>query len=72
MKCIDQALRETEFRPRAKWWGFVRDGRRYLMRYHHTIAIFSRTEVLYTWAETKTDKAGLTYALTVFKPLAKK
>ena len=57
---------ETQFKPRAKWWGYVKDGKRYLMRYHHNFAIFSATEVLFSTAETKTDKAGVNFAIKYF------
>jgi len=66
MKCIITAMQEKEYRPRAKWWGYVKDDKRYLMRYHHCIAVFSHGKVLYTFSETKTDKAGLSFALDYY------
>lgn len=67
MVAIIKAMGETKFKPRAKWWGYVKDGKRYLMRYHHNFAIFSATEVLFSNAETRTDKAGVNFALKYFK-----
>lgn len=63
---------ETEFKPRAKWWGFIKDGKRYLCRYNHVFAIFSETEVLYYNYETRTDKAGVEFALKYFEENLKK
>jgi len=59
-------MNETEYRPRAKWWGFVAGDFRYLMRYHHTFAIFSKERVLWAAYETKTDKQGVEFALRYF------
>lgn len=67
MVAIIKAMGETQFKPRAKWWGYVKDGKRYLMRYHHNFAIFSATEVLFSNYETRTDKAGVEFALKYFK-----
>lgn len=67
MKAIIKAMGETEFKPRAKWWGYVSDGKRYLMRYHHNFAIFSANEVLYSNYETRTDKTGVEFAIKYFK-----
>jgi hypothetical protein len=67
MVAIIKAMGETKFKPRAKWWGYVKDGKRYLMRYHHNFAIFSATEVLFSNAETRTDKAGVNSAIKYFK-----
>ena len=67
MKAIIKAMGETEFKPRAKWWGYVSDGKRYLMRYHHNFAIFSSNEVLYSNYETRTDKTGVEFAIKYFK-----
>ena len=68
MKCIIKAMQETEFKPRAKWWGYVdKTGRRYLCRYNHVFAIFSQTEVIWHSYETKTDKAGVLFAIDYFK-----
>ena len=66
MKVIIKAMLETEFKPRAKWWGFVKDDKRYLMRYHHTIMVTDRSKILYTFWETRTDKAGLLFAISNF------
>lgn len=65
MKCIVKALQETTFRPRARWWGFIKGDLRYLMRYHHTmLVVCSRTgEILQKFHETKTDKAGVEFAI---------
>jgi len=63
---IIKAMGETKFKPRAKWWGYIKDGKRYLMRYHHNFAIFSATEVLFSTAETRTDKAGVNFAIKYF------
>lgn len=66
MVAIIKAMGETKFKPRAKWWGYVKDGKRYLMRYHHNFAIFSATEVLFSTSETRTDKAGVNFAIKYF------
>lgn len=63
MKVIVKALKETEFKPRKKWWGFVKDGRRFLCRYHHIMAIFENNQPVYTFHETRTDKAGVHFAV---------
>ena len=67
MKNIIKAMNETKFRPRPKWWGFVKDGHRYLMRYSHCFAIFNSKEVLYYNYETITDKRGVEFALKYFE-----
>ena len=67
MKCIIKAMNETEFKPRAKWWGYVENGRRYLCRYNHIFAIFSDTQVLWYGYQTKTDKAGVLFAIKYFQ-----
>lgn len=68
MKCIIQALSETEFNPRAKWWGYVDENNlRHLMRYHHRWAVFSQSRILYYNYENKTDKAGVLFAIHHFK-----
>ena len=67
VKNIIKAMGETKFRPRPKWWGFVKDQKRYLMRYNHCFAIFSETEVLYYDYETITDKRGVEFALKYFQ-----
>ena len=67
MKNIIKAMSETEFRPRPKWWGFVKEGKRYLCRYSHCFAVFSRSEVLYYDYETITDKRGVEFALKYFE-----
>jgi len=68
MKCIIKAMSETEFKPRAKWWGYVSEtnGYRYLCRYNHTFCIFNDTEVLYADYETITDKRGVLFAIDYF------
>ena len=60
-------MNQTEFKPRAKWWGFVKEGKRYLCRYNHVFAVFSDKEVLFSNYETRTDKAGVEFALKYFK-----
>jgi hypothetical protein len=67
MKCIIKAMAETEYRPRAKWWGFVHEGHRFLMRYHHCWIIFSETKPIHINYETRTDKEGVLFALKYFK-----
>lgn len=67
MKAIIKAMGETEFKPRAKWWGYVdKNNERHLMRYHHRFAVFSATEVLFSNYETRTDKAGVEFAIKYF------
>ena len=66
MKCIIKAMSETEYKPRARWWGFTHEGKRYLMRYGHCLAIFS-DKVLYMNYETITDKRGVEFAIKYFK-----
>lgn len=66
MKNIIKAMGETEFKPRAKWWGFVKDGKRYLCRYNHIFVIFSKTKVLSAKYETRTDKTGVEFAIKYF------
>lgn len=66
MKNIIKAMGETEFRPRPKWWGFVNDGKRYLCRYSHCFAIFSKDKVLHYDYETITDKRGVDFAVKYF------
>lgn len=61
-------MNETEYRPRAKWWGFVKDNRRFLCRYSHIFAIFDliKKEVIYSDYETITDKRGVLFAIKYF------
>ena len=66
MKVIIKAMNETEFKPRAKWWGFVKNGKRYLCRYNHIFVVFSKTKVLFSSWETRTDKAGVEFAIKYF------
>jgi len=68
MKAIEKAMNETEFKPRAKWWGFVNDNKRYLCRYHHIFACFDLDKKKIEWAkyETITDKRGVIYACEYF------
>jgi hypothetical protein len=69
MKAIEKAMNETEFKPRAKWWGFVKDGKRYLCRYNHIFACFDIENHKILWAEyeTVTDKRGVQYAIKYFQ-----
>ena len=67
MKNIIKAISETKFKPRPKWWGFVKDGKRYLMRYSHCFGVFSDSEILYYDYETITDKRGVEFALKYFE-----
>jgi hypothetical protein len=66
MKVIIKAMNETEFKPRAKWWGFVKNGKRYLCRYNHIFAVFSKDKVIFSSWETRTDKAGVEFAIKYF------
>ena len=63
MKVIIKALNETEYKPRKKWWGFVRNGLRYLCRYNHIMCIFEGKKLVYKFYETKTDKVGVEFAI---------
>jgi regulation of enolase protein 1 (concanavalin A-like superfamily) len=67
MKNIIKAMSEKTYKPRPKWWGFVKDGHRYLMRYHHCFAIFTQNEVVYYNYETITDKRGVMFAIKYFE-----
>ena len=69
MKAIIKAMNETEFKPRAKWWGFVKDDKRYLCRYNHVFACFDLKNNKIEWAkyETITDKRGVLFACEYFK-----
>jgi hypothetical protein len=69
MKCIVKAMSETEYKPRAKWWGFVsvKNGYRYLCRYNHVFVVFSNTDVLYSNYETITDKRGVDFSIKLFQ-----
>lgn len=67
MKCIIKAMSETEFKPRAKWWGFTRDGFRYLCRYEHIFCVFHGDYIVSYDYQTKTDKAGVLFALKYFE-----
>jgi hypothetical protein len=71
MKCIIKAMNENS-KPKKKWWGFVKDNKRYLCRYQHIFAIFSKTEILYYNYETRTDKVGVMFAINYFKKNQKK
>lgn len=45
MKCIENALSENRSGgPYKGWWGTVRDGKRYLMRYDHTMLVIDEKE----------------------------
>lgn len=72
MKVIIKAMNETEFKPRAKWWGFVKDGKRYLCRYNHIFAVFSKSKVLFSDWQTRTDKAGVEFAIKYFNEQVEK
>ena len=67
MKVIIKAMNETKYKPRKGWWGFVKDGKRYLCRYNHIFGIFSDSEILFTNYETRTDKAGVNFAINYFQ-----
>lgn len=67
MKAIVKALSETEYKPRPKWWGFRKGNRQFLCRYNHIIAVFENNEPIYTFYETRTDKAGLLFAINYLK-----
>ena len=67
MKCIIKAMNETKYKPIPKWWGYVENGKRFLCRYNHVFAIFSETEVLWYGYQTKTDKAGVLFAIKYFQ-----
>jgi hypothetical protein len=72
MKCIIKAMNEDS-KPKKRWWGFLKDNKRYLCRYNHILAIFSKTKILYYNYETKTDKTGVMFAINYFqKNLSKK
>lgn len=61
-------MSETEYKPRKRWWGFVdTDGTRYLMRYHHVLAAFSDSKILFARYQTITDKRGVQFAIKHFK-----
>ena len=66
MKNITKALQETEYKPRAKWWGFVKDGKRYLCRYNHIFFVCDKNEILYVDYETRTDKVGVEFAIKYY------
>lgn len=71
MKCIETAMSETKLLPRARWWGFVYDDNRFLMRYSHCLAIFDTKTLTVDYAayETKTDRDGVVTALTHWKKM---
>ena len=66
MKNIIKALQETEYKPRAKWWGFVKDDKRYLCRYNHIFFVCDKDNILYSNYETITDKRGVEFAIKYF------
>jgi hypothetical protein len=66
MQNIIKAMNETEFKPRAKWWGFVKDGKRYLCRYQHMFLVCDKDKILYSNYETVTDKRGVNYAIKYY------
>jgi len=64
MKSIVEALRQTEYRPRKRWWGFKKDGLQYLCRYNHVMCVFDPSgDLLYKYQLTRTDKAGVEFAI---------
>ncbi len=71
MKCIEKAMNENSKKPKNGWWGFCKDDKRYLCRYHHIFAIFSKDELLDFHYETRTDYAGVMYAIKYFNNLKK-
>jgi hypothetical protein len=74
MKNITKALQETEYKPKAKWWGFVKDGKRYLCRYNHVFFVCDENEILYVGIpsiytndnEYRTDKVGVEFAIKYY------
>lgn len=62
MKVILSALYETEYRPRAGWWGYADEHYNYLMRYNHKMMVWLPGWVLSTYAETVSDKRGIEFA----------
>jgi hypothetical protein len=66
MKNIIKALQETEYKPRAKWWGFVKDDKRYLCRYNHIFFVCDKDNIFYYNYETITDKRGVEFAIKYF------
>jgi hypothetical protein len=67
MKNIIAALKQNVSpvpQSKAKWWGYEKDGVRYLMRYHHKmLEIHNGKEIKNVWYETRTDKTGVEYAI---------
>jgi hypothetical protein len=59
-------MNETEFKPRAKWWGFVKDGKRYLCRYQQMFLVCDKDKIVYSNYETVTDKRGVNYAIKYY------
>ena len=74
MQIIRNAMHETEFKPRGKWWGFVKDNYRYLCRYNHIFACFDlkKNRVVYAKYETITDKRGVEFAVQYFNEIVKR
>lgn len=68
MKTIIKAMNESQFKPKAKWWGFVKGGKRYLCRYNHIFAEFDLYEHKVVWSryETITDRRGVEFAIKYF------
>ena len=68
MKCIEKAMTENARKPRKGWWGFTKDSYRFLMRYGHIIAAFNMEtgKADYTYTCTRTDRAGLNNAITIW------
>jgi hypothetical protein len=71
MQNIIKAMNETQFKPRTKWWGFVKDDFRYLCRYNHIFACFDlkNKKVVYAKYETITDKRGVEFAVKYFNEM---
>ena len=71
MKCIVKALNETLYKPRTKWWGFRKDGRQFLCRYHHIMCVFEKGLPIHTFYETRTDKTGVMFAIRYMNECSK-
>jgi hypothetical protein len=73
MKIIEKAFEEATSKkpmpkaPKPKWWGGYNDGTYYIMRYHHTMVVFNKSEVKVITNDTITDKAGVKNALELIK-----
>ena len=67
LKCIEKALTENEYKPRKKWWGYLKNGTRFLMRYNHCLASFTEAKIVHAVYQTKTDKQGVECAINMWK-----